>query len=113
MVVLHRLCQAGFSVWPFDQPRLPLVVEIYPRLLTGSVNKSSASARRAYVDEHYPQIAADVRARAESREDAFDAAVSALVMAAHVDEILQLSIAEDEDHRLEGEIWHPGPPRCQ
>lgn len=42
---LQRLQSEGFSVWPFDGPRLPLVVEIYPRVLTGPVVKSS-SARR-------------------------------------------------------------------
>jgi len=49
MPYLGRLRQAGFSIWPFDPPRLPLVVEIYPRALTGEVNKSDALARREYL----------------------------------------------------------------
>jgi hypothetical protein len=39
--MLPRLRQAGWSIWPFDPPSLPLLVEIYPRLLTGPVVKSS------------------------------------------------------------------------
>jgi len=49
MPYLGRLREAGFSVWPFDPPRLPLVVEIYPRALTGEVNKSDAGARTEYL----------------------------------------------------------------
>lgn len=45
MPILHRLTTAGFSVWPFDPPGWPLIIEIYPRLLTGPVNKSNAAAR--------------------------------------------------------------------
>lgn len=45
MPILKRLRDAGFAVWPFDAPRWPCVVEIYPRLLTGAVNKGSAGAR--------------------------------------------------------------------
>ena len=107
MASLNRLCQAGFSVWPFDEPRLPLVVEIYPRILTGPVNKTSESARRAYVDHHCPQVTEAMRTSAASSEDAFDAAISALVMAKHHDELLHLSAARDPDHQLEGEIWRP------
>jgi hypothetical protein len=36
MQALHRLAAAGFHVWPFQSARLPLVVEIVPRLLTVS-----------------------------------------------------------------------------
>jgi hypothetical protein len=39
MPILHRLTVAGFSVWPFDPPGWPRIVEIYPRVLTGAVNK--------------------------------------------------------------------------
>jgi len=39
MPVLRRLQSAGLSIWPFDPPRLPMVLEIYPRLLTGPVTK--------------------------------------------------------------------------
>jgi hypothetical protein len=33
MQALHRLAAAGFRIWPFDECALPLVVEIFPRLL--------------------------------------------------------------------------------
>jgi len=52
MPYLLRLREAGFAVWPFDAPALqrsPMVVEIYTRLMTGAVNKSSESARTAYL----------------------------------------------------------------
>jgi hypothetical protein len=43
-------------------------------------------------------------------EDAFDAAVSALVMVEHVAELIALSceVELDSELRLEGRIWHPG-----
>jgi hypothetical protein len=107
MASLNRLCQAGFSVWPFSEPRLPLVVEIYPRILTGPVNKTSESARHAYLDHHCPQITEAMRTKAASSEDAFDAAISALVMAKHRDEFLHLPAASDSEHQLEGDIWRP------
>jgi hypothetical protein len=46
---LHRLAEGGFSIWPFDRAQLPLVVEIFPRLLTGPVVKSDAAARTRYL----------------------------------------------------------------
>jgi hypothetical protein len=49
MPLLLQLRRAGFSIWPFDPPRLPMVVEIYPRLLTGPVVKSSREARLRYL----------------------------------------------------------------
>lgn len=108
MGILHRLSEAGFSVWPFDEPRFPLLIEIYPRLLTGPVRKSDRDARCTYLGQHCPQIPPDLREKAESSEDAFDAAVSALVMDAHRDEITRLMAAEDDEERkLEGEIWRP------
>lgn len=107
MVALDQLSEAGFAVWPFDPPRLPVVIEIYPRLLTGEVVKSSLTDRRKYLDERYPDLAPNVRLIAESCEDSFDAAVSTLVMFRHLDEILRLPVAKNDEHRLEGTIWCP------
>ena len=45
MPMLARMRQAGFHVWPFQPAELPLVLEIYPRLFTGPVVKSSQRAR--------------------------------------------------------------------
>lgn len=106
MGILLLLHEAGFSIWPFDPPGWPRVIEIYPRLLTGAVNRSDASARAAYLANHYPALDAELRRRAASCEDAFDAGVSALVMAAHLDEIVALAPATDPQLSLEGLIWY-------
>jgi hypothetical protein len=107
MSLLHRLHGADFSIWPFDPPHWPRVVEIYPRLLTGAVNKSSAASRAEYLASHYPWLTGELSLRASSSEDAFDAAVSALTMASHLDELTALPRATDPQLVLEGGIWHP------
>jgi len=107
MPVLRRLRAAGFGVWPFPPAAMPLAVEIYPRLLTGPVRKSDARARRAYVDAKYASLAENVRASIASSEDAFDAAVSALVMWDHRADLQGLPPASDGVMLLEGAIWHP------
>ncbi len=105
--ILHRLTTAGFSVWPFDPPGWPRIVEIYPRVLTGAVNKSSASDRVAYLATHHGTLGDGLRERAASSEDAFDAAVSALVMAEHTEKLTTLADVPDRRAILEGLIWHP------
>lgn len=107
MLVLSRLTAAGFAIWPFDQPGLPQVVEIYPRLLTGTVNKSDASKRAAYLFTNYDTLDRGLGRLAASNENAFDAAVSALVMAENLNDLMALPAATDEQTRLEGKIWHP------
>lgn len=107
MPMLLALREAGASIWPFDAPGWPLVVEIYPRLLTGPVVKSSAAARAALLDARYPHLHPVHRASAVASEDAFDAAVSALEMYVHLDELRSLPPETDPDHRLEGRIWCP------
>jgi hypothetical protein len=97
--VLRRLREAGFAVWPFDPPRLPAVVEIFPRLLTGPVVKSRRDARERYLASRaWPPEAA-------VSEDAFDAAVSALVMSAHTASLATLPAEPDAQMRREGRIW--------
>jgi hypothetical protein len=107
MRTLHRLHAAGFSIWPFDPPGWPRVVEIYPRLLTGPVNKSNEKARAEYIAAHHPDLGGGLTALAAAGEDAFDAAVSALVMAQHLDQLTNLLPATDQQTALEGLIWHP------
>ena len=105
---LADLADAGFSVWPFDDPRPPMAVEIYPRALTGPVLKSRHRARREYLARSFPEADAVMRERAAGSEDAFDAAVSALVMARHADELAALaSVDPMSTLRLEGAIWTP------
>jgi len=86
---LLELRQAGFSIWPFDE-RLEecdlnhVVVEIYPRVFTGDVRRSSREAREELVDrvcEDEGVIVRDaIRQKASATEDAFDAFISAVAM---------------------------------
>lgn len=99
MPMLLRLREAGFSIWPFDAPRRPTVVEIYPRLLTGPVVKSRPDARAAYLHQRGLDIP-----EAVASEDAFDAAISALEMSRRAIRLPQL----DPVARREGAIW----PSC-
>ena len=61
----------------------PLVVEIYTRLMTGAVKKSSEAARTAYLAKKrkenalYAGLSRGVMAKAMGSEDAFDALVTA------------------------------------
>jgi diadenosine tetraphosphate (Ap4A) HIT family hydrolase len=104
---LLTLREAGFNVWPFQAPRLPLVLEIYPRTLTGSVVKSDRTERERYLAGRFPEMTPEQRRTATGSDDALDAAVSALTMARFLDEIGNLEWVEDEVARLEGIIWRP------
>ena len=77
---LRRLQAAGFSIWPFDPASRHVVLEIYPRLLTGPVRKSSRDERARYVAEASWPVPPAFAASIIGSEDAFDAAISALVM---------------------------------
>jgi hypothetical protein len=114
---LLTLRSAGFRVWPFDAPSLkkaPMVVEIYTRLMTGAVTKSSEVARTAYLAKRrrenalYAGISRGVMAKARASEDAFDALVTAMVMVEHRGEFARLRRTEDEVFRMEGQTWVPG-----
>jgi hypothetical protein len=107
MPLLQSLLTSGAQIWPFTAGGRPAVVEIYPRLLTGPVNKSSAAARANLLAERYPQLDGEHRQLATSSADAFDAAVSALVMIEHVADLGSLPAERDPILRLEGRIWHP------
>jgi hypothetical protein len=110
------LRSAGFRIWPFDEPsaKKPLVVEIYTRLMTGAVNKSSETARTAYLAKKrkenvlYARLSRGVMAKARGSEDAFDALVTAMVMVEHRAEFSRLRRTEDEVFRMEGQTWVPG-----
>jgi hypothetical protein len=108
---LLRLQRAGFAIWPFTGPGpgRPLAIEAYPRSMTGPVNKSSPIARAVHL-ESWP-MPAELRQRAEQSDDAFDAAITALRMSRHVDELRALAATADPVARLEGSIWVPGPMR--
>ena len=70
-----------------DPPWWPLVVEIYPRLLTCPVNRSVPACRIAYLDHLDLPANPAGRERAASTEDAFDAAISARFMHEHQAEL--------------------------
>ena len=74
-----------FAIWPFDEPRLPLVVEVYPRL-----HLESGLARRL------PPV---------PNEHARDAAATALAMSAWDSDWTRLP--RDTVDQLEGRIWRP------
>jgi hypothetical protein len=118
MPLLHRLAVEGCSIWPFDEPAYPQILEIYPRLLTGPVNKTSATARQAYLDHTYPDLGATLRAcrmpigsaydAAVASDDAFDAAISALRMARGLAGPVPIPPdLPDEERQVEGAIWQP------
>ena len=115
---LAALREAGFSIWPFHDARTPteirtpLVIEIYPRLLTGDVIKSSFDERQEHLTgERFPEIDSALACKAASSEDAFDAAVSAVVMSRHVQEIAALTQSRDPTELIEGAIWWPQQDR--
>jgi hypothetical protein len=106
MQALHRLTDAGFRIWPFDPPALPLVAEIFPRVLTGPVRKNNPSERERYLAT--VPMPTELRRLGVASEDAFDAAVSAVVMAARRDELRALPAAPGDE--VEGKIWQPRDP---
>jgi hypothetical protein len=107
MPLLHRLYRAGARIWPFTDTGNPTLIEIYPRLMTGAVHKSDATARARLLANRYPRLAAEHVRLGTSSEDAFDAAVSALVMIEHVADLSSLAPEPDACARIEGRIWHP------
>lgn len=113
MSTLVRLQDAGFSIWPFDEPQLPLVVEMYSRLNTGPVHKSNASARAAYLltkrrsSPEYAALSRTVINKAKVSEDAFDALISCMVMAERRGEFMLLPKPRDPNYLLEGWTWAP------
>jgi hypothetical protein len=104
---LLTLSALGFAVWPFAEGGWPRVVEIYPRLLTGPVNKGRWAERHAFLLERFPGQPRDLLERAAGSEDAFDAAVSALVMAAHQPDLAAPARPFGSEYEIEGKIWRP------
>ena len=83
------------------------MIEIYPRALTGPVNKSRWLARHRYLNERFSDQPAPMLERAAGSEDAFDAAVSALVMAKYWLQLKELEPTSDVDEAIEGRLWCP------
>ena len=104
---LRRLRAAGFSIWPFDPPAPAMVLEVYPRLCTGPVRKSSRQERARYVAAAGWPMTPGCTAAVIGSEDAFDAAISALVMGGHRAELASLRQSTDPLTLLEGDVWRP------
>jgi hypothetical protein len=104
---LRRLQAAGFSIWPFDPASLWVVLEVYPRLLTGPVRKSSREQRMLHLAEAAWSVAPAFAAAIIESEDAFDAAISALVMDHHLADLAALRQSADPLTLLEGDVWRP------
>jgi hypothetical protein len=107
MPYLRQLREAGFSIWPFDPPSPWKVVEIYPRLLTGPVHKSDHGQRALYLDRAPWKLNPALIGSLLGSEDAFDAAISALVMERHAPDLAALGQTSDPVTLLEGDIWRP------
>lgn len=113
MPMLLKLREAGFHVWPFDRPEAgqPLVVEMYSRLNTGPVHKSNPVARASYLrrkqqtDPAYAGLSRTAVGKAKASEDAFDALVSVMVMAASRKSLYTLPQPRDPKYELEGWTW--------
>jgi hypothetical protein len=104
---LLSLADAGFSVWPFDGPSARRVLEIYPRVLTGPVNKTRWRDRLDFLLARFPSEDGRFIERAAGSADAFDAAVSALVMSAHASRIYALERDTSPHFSIEGRICIP------
>jgi NTP pyrophosphatase (non-canonical NTP hydrolase) len=107
MPTLARLRRAGFTVWPFDEPRLPMAIEIYPRLLTGPVVKSAKESRTRYLEVQFSALDPRWRELGAETEDAFDALVSALAMWRYRSELPREGRVVELVGQIEGEIWAP------
>src|ERR1017187_4376408 len=109
--LLPELVRGGFSIWPFHPTRLPMVVEIYPRLLTGEVKKGNSDARTEYLakkqrnEAAYAALSPEVVEKARRSEDAFDALVSVMEMSAKRGAFPRLEQSTDAVTLLEGAVW--------
>ena len=104
---LRRLQAAGFSIWPFDPASPWTILELYPRLCTGPVHKSSREQRTAYLAGSPWSVAPAFAAAIMESQDAFDAAISALVMDDHLADLTKLEQSADPVTLLEGDVWRP------
>jgi hypothetical protein len=108
MPQLHALAAAGFLVWPFDAPAAnrSVAIEIYPRLWSPGVKKSVLADREAFLARpQYPCLSPEMRRKAVTSEDSFDAAISALAMDQARPSLDSLPAVVDPALRREGIIW--------
>jgi hypothetical protein len=111
MPELLVLCDAGISVWPFDPPRLPVVVEVFPRalaraLVPEAVHLTGEAMRRAVVAREQAALG-DAAVTLVGNQDAFDAAITALALARAGDLVAQLVRLRPAHDLQEGAILVP------
>jgi hypothetical protein len=106
MPVLHRLQSHGFAIWPFNPAGTSTVAEVWPRLATGPVVKSSPPARLQWLSDPTRQAAipAPFSTWCAASADAFDAVAAALALL----DSPPLPAVDDPIIRREGWIWDPG-----
>lgn len=111
MPFLRTLREGGFHIWPFDPLTPPVVIEIYPRLLTKQVHKSQLAARQVYLAGESWLDGDDKRNEGAPSEDAFDALVSARRMWERREQLRESTSQPSESDRIEGRIWNPDESR--
>jgi len=113
MPELLKLCDVGVSIWPFDEPRLPVAVEVFPRALARLVapeatRLTGAGLRQAVVAQQADLLGGFAGTIAEN-QDACDAALSALALGRAGDLLGQLARDRAAADPREGEIFVPVP----
>jgi hypothetical protein len=92
MPLLRVLREAGYAVWPFDDPRDRTIVEIYPTRLREIQHSVGFSRRIGAMHEN---------------DNTRDAVASACVMWEHRASFATLEAATDPVTRIEGDVWMP------
>ena len=84
MPELLVLCDCGVTIWPFDLPRLPVAVEVFPRALARLLAPEAVGVTGAGLPHRAIAVHAgafgDLAHVARANQDAFDAAVTALAL---------------------------------
>jgi hypothetical protein len=107
MPMLGRLRRAGFSVWPFDPPRPPVLLEVWPRHHYGGPLVKSNLAARTLAAARLPE---QWRATAAHSEDAFDAGITAWGLWTQTDAIVTAAPVDHPLAPVEGWIWGVAVP---
>ena len=103
--LLAELHQAGVAIWPFTSavPDRPVVAEVFPRVFARKVVKTDPSERAAHLAAIHPDLDPAWLGAASASDDAFDATLVALGLAAGSPPPLPT----DPLAAVEGWIWMP------
>lgn len=105
MPFLTDLVAAGCRVWPFQDVKLPLIIEIWPSILKTNFKGSKSQLLASLTAD--PGV--DLH-KAATSNDAYDALVSAVAMAHSFTTGVGLQQTVDRVELLEGKIWLPDAP---